>query len=147
MIIEQTENRVNIIPCVERNGVVNNKITLLPGCNDVDDELWKKARVSVKDKIERGLIKEHHAKVEEKEVPIPNTDKKRKVIKIDSKDLKDLEPEEAEEIVKNTFSLKTLGKWKKSESRDSVRNVILNQIEQVEKHGEEKPKGQDKGDK
>lgn len=146
MIIEQTENRVNVIPCVERNGVVNNKITLLPGCNDVDDELWKKARGSVKDKIERGLIKERHAKVEEKEVPIPNTNKKRKVTTIDSKDLKDLEPEEAEKVIKDTFNLKTLKKWKKAESRDSVRNVILNQIEQVEKHGEEKPKGEEKGD-
>ncbi len=148
MIVNWTKKRLLVVPYKGKSGMVVGSITLLPGCNDVDDDIWKSAREMVEDKIKHKLIIEEHAKIEIKDVPIPNTKgKTRKIVKIDAKTLKELEPDEAEDIVKNTFDLKTLKKWKKGESRDAVRSVIIGQIETVEKEGELEPNKKDKDSK
>lgn len=112
-------------------------LTLLPGMNEVSDEQWLVVRGDVKDHLDRKNLLEVHAEVVKKVDP----ETKKEVFKIESaKTLKQLAAKEAEEVVKQTFNLKTLGKWLKEEARDSVRVEIRNQIDSVNKFGEDKAK-------
>lgn len=145
MIIEWTRNKVKVIPCtIPETGVVLDKIVLLPGMNEVKEEKWKSARHNVLDQINRKIINEIHAevKVEKKVVEDPETKEKKSITTttISAKQLSKIPAKDAEEIVKKTFNLETLKKWKKKESRESVRMEIMNQIEAVETLGEDKAK-------
>ena len=144
---------VKIIPVSAANGVVVGKVTLLPGNNEVKDEDWAIARNQVKDEIDRGLIKEIEMEVKtiEKDVETGEIDPKTKKSKtekkketvIKAKEFKKIEIKQAIEIVNNTSNLATLEKWRKKEGRDSVRAAIQNQIEEVEKYGEEKTRNKE----
>jgi hypothetical protein len=50
-----------------------------------------------------------------------------------SRTIKDMTSEEAEELIRNTYDVKLLKKWKADESRESVRAALFNQIEEMEK--------------
>ena len=52
--------------------------------------------------------------------------------------LMDLEPNEAEKVIMDTFNLDTLTKWKKEVSQPDLRVLIMNQIEEVDKVGKNK---------
>lgn len=52
--------------------------------------------------------------------------------------LMDLESNEAEKIITDTFNLETLAKWKKEVSQPDLRVLIMNQIEEVDKVGKNK---------
>lgn len=143
MIIEWTKDNIKVIPVLQ--GTLNiGKVTLLPGNNEVDEELWKNACLHVKNDIATGKIKVHHAEVNIKDVtPKAGKDDKESPkpeyeVKISARKLGKLSIQEAEEIVKNTYNLDTLAKWKKKEGRDTVAALIRLQIEAVEKHGTEK---------
>jgi hypothetical protein len=166
MIVSNKQNHIIHVPVNSGNLQAISNITLLPGGNEVDQDQWNLARENILSKIKKGLVVEEYAKIKEveKEVTLHKTvevnveDPKTKEIKkevksvtekkkvkkpvVDATPFKDLKAEEAEELVKETFSLDTLKKWKEQTSKESVRIVLLNQIEKVEKHGEEK-----KGDK
>jgi hypothetical protein len=147
MLVEWTKMKVKIIPVVGANGKSTENIILLPGVTDVDDEKWNKVRSLVDQDIRTKRIIEHHATVTdievetEVEVKDEESGEMKKEIKKEKKpfhkgkSLKSLTPDEAEEIVKNTFNLETLNKWKTNENRDSIRAAIMNQIELVEKEG------------
>lgn len=141
MIIEWKKNNINYIECFNPVGIKTGSITLLPGQNEVEDELWKGARVHVQDDIDRGNIIEKFAKVEIKKEIDPETKKEKIEVKIEnSKDFHNLSLQDQIEVVKDTYNIKTLKEWKKKSAKDSVISEINNQIEMIEEHGEEKTK-------
>ena len=95
-------------------------IKLFLGMNQVNDEDWPHMEKELKDKIEAGYIKPVFAKKEGKEKKLITS-------------LKDLEPDEAEKVIKETFLRSTLESWLDSEGRDSVRASINKQIGTIEK--------------
>lgn len=144
MIINWKKTNIKVIPVVGSNKLITSTVNLLPGMNDIPENIWMSVRKLVKDEIERGLIEEVQTKVtvETKKVKNPETneEKEEKVEKVQSKELKDIPPKEASEIVKDTYDLKTLNKWLDDEGRSDVRAVLQNQIDHVEKYGRDKRK-------
>jgi len=100
-------------------------VTIIPGMNEMPDEVWNQVRELKKIKfyLEEGHIVEKHA-VEKK-------DAKDKVIAIETeKKFEDLESEEQEAIVKETFDLKLLTKWRKK-GNDFLKGVIDDQRKKI----------------
>ena len=136
MLVNWTQDRIRVIP-VLRNGIQAEKdLVLLPGINDVPDDTWALARIHIAQDLKDKTILEVKGEVEE--VIDPET--KNKTWKITSKTLKEIPAKEAEAIVKETFNLSTLNKWLTDDPRDSVRTEIRNQIDSVNKHGEDEAK-------
>ena len=122
---------------------IENKTFLNTGINELDVATWERVRWMVTDIVvaegtrltdeekKIGRIIEVGATVEapaSKGTDKPATG----AAKVKSaKTLADFGPSEAEKLVRDTNSLKTLEAWKKSESRDSVRVAILEQIDVI----------------
>lgn len=146
MIINWTESRLKVVPVKGKGNII-----LQPGNNEVDESLWNECRGILTRDIKAGRVKEVHVKKEEKIIEPEKKGPGGKILKpaekvttVKGKGLKDLSLEEAEAVVNETFALDTLKKWKKTESRDSIRTAIMNQIETVEKFGENKKEDKDK---
>jgi hypothetical protein len=176
MIIESKKKGIQIVPVLgeKLNGAkqITSNVTLFPGMNEVSDDIWNVIKDSLKDDIERSLLIPGEARKVKKEVEVEKEIEK-KVEKPDPKDpdktieitekvtvkekeekevdesipFKELKSEEAEKIVKDTWNLKTLKEWKKKEARESVRIVILEQIDHIKKYGEDKKKKIEEEDK
>ncbi len=151
MIIEWKKNGPKVIPAgryKKGENPIKKNILLLPGMNEIDDDLWKAARKLVLHQIGKYII-EHHAQVSEQKKVIEDPETKEKkeetVVEIKSKEFKKLDISRAIEIVQDTWNIDTLKKWEKEEGRDSVRAEIKNQIEKIEKFGEDR-KGKNKGE-
>lgn len=143
MIIHWKPNRVKVVPIVAKNSpTVVGKVTLMPGNNVITDSEWDGIKDNLKYELEKGLISEI---VQE----IPEVDKEGKETgkKVTVKEFRKMEAERAEEIVKDTYNLKTLKSWKKNESRDSVRAAIQNQIDAIEEGNADREKKQKKESK
>jgi len=142
MIVKWKKERLKVIPYKVKN-VLAGKIILLPGYNDVDEKEWVHARVGVKDLIGKDIIEvatEVKKTVKKVEDPVTKEVTEKTEVTIISKKFKALSLEKASEIVADTYNMETLKKWKKNESRDSIRKDISNQIDKIEKYGEEKAK-------
>lgn len=124
MIVKWNEARVKVIP----NGE-GRPVKLLPGHNEVAPKDWKGARENVLTDIASGRIVEVAAVIEE--VATKDADGKasgkKSVIK-GATPFKDLEPEEALRIIRETFSIETLEAWRKSSAKDELRAAIAEQI-------------------
>jgi len=115
-------------------------VNLLPGHNDVPDDIWALGRKHCDNHLSAGNLVEigedKPVKVMEEQVN-PETGKKEKVsvekIVTSPLTLKKMSPQKAIEVVKDTYSLDTLNKWRKEETRDEIRAELLNQIELIEK--------------
>jgi len=144
MIVEWTKDRVNVIPCLGSGGLIVSKVVLLPGFNDIPDDQWNQARINAKDDIDRKIIVEVSPEKKEEKIkakdPKSGIETETTVVSYTGKSLKKMTPTEAEDIVKGTFNLMTLKKWNKAESRDSIKAAIMNQIDMVEKYGEDQAK-------
>lgn len=104
-------------------------IRLIPGINEVPDEVWNQVRglKKIKFYLEEGHIVEKY--VEEKK------DAKEKVIAVETKKVfAELESEEQEVLVKDTFNLQLLGKWRKK-GNDFLKGVIDDQIDMIKNPG------------
>ena len=136
---EKPNAGLKILTAQTKENLVSARITLAPGKNDVPDHLWDAAKHNLSHDPEAKWIKEFSEKKVVEKLPAGMREAAAKKIgngKYEiskSIPLKDVKPQEAEEIIRDTFNLKTLEKWKKEESRDSVRAAILNQIETIEK--------------
>jgi len=100
-------------------------ITLIPGINEMPDETWNQVRELKKIKyyLEAEYIVVKYA-VEKK-------DAKDKVIAIETeKKFGELESEEQEALVKNTFDLKLLTQWRRK-GNDFLKGVIDDQRELI----------------
>lgn len=142
MIINNTKDRVIIVPAAE-HGILIDKVTLLPGNNEVDKKLWEAARKNVISHIRIGVIKEKHAEVKEKEIKLKDekgklTGEIKKEMVLSVKEFNKLTANEAEEIIINTFNIETLEKWKKKTKYDEIRTLISNKIDEVKKYGNKK---------
>ena len=149
MIVKLKKTGIKRIPILNTSKAEVGAITLLPGINDIPDEQWKAARQLVANEIPR-YIEEIAAVEVVEEVPtgkkVEKTvgqGKNKKTVEVDEKvkkkymkgkPLSKLDAQIAESLIKETFNLETLNKWKDKEARDSVRVVILQQIETVENH-------------
>jgi len=122
---------------------IENKTFLNTGINELDVATWERVRWMVADIVvaegtrltdeekKIGRIIEVGATVEAPaskgtDKPVTGAAKVKS-----AKTLADFGPSEAEKLVRDTNSLKTLEAWKKSESRDSVRVAILEQIDVI----------------
>lgn len=145
MLVELKQQGLLSISILGPNGIETGQVILLPGVNKVSDEDWEKVRGQVKkDKIDRGIIIEHHAEIKEVEEPVKDEKTGEETIvkktKVKSKKLKDLSAVEAIKIIKETYDLKTLKDWKNKGglSKDAVIAELISQIRLVESHGEDK---------
>lgn len=148
MIINWKKINVKIIPAV-KNGVVVGNVTLLPGNNEVDKDLWALARLNVLDQIKTKLCVEVATEVKVKETKLKDSKGKptgevKKETVITAKEFNKLSANEAEEVVADTFNLATLKKWMKKCKYDEVRTSIANKIDEVEKYGTDKKKKEGK---
>jgi hypothetical protein len=137
MIIKWNEARVKVIPTNSGKTII-----LLPGHNEVSKVSWEGARPNVVGDIASKRIEEIGVEIdsEDKKGPGGKPSGEVKITIKEAKALKDLTPEKAEAIVQETYSLDTLKKWKKVESRDSVRAVIADQMDNVNHQGSSKEK-------
>jgi hypothetical protein len=118
-------------------GVIVKTISILPGHNEINDDDWEGIKGQLQSKIDEGHI-EVVAKEVVKEIELENG--KTKTKKSTATKLAELEPDQALEIVQNTFDIKTLQKWRKSETRDEIRAAVADQIEFVKNPNPNKKK-------
>ena len=140
MIVRWKENRVKVIPFRGgkgkdgKLGPILGKVTLLPGINDIKDEHWRLARVEVASDLRRKRIEEIKDQVTVKKATKTEDEK----VEIKGVSINDLNPNEAEDLIDETYSLTTLREWKQGTAKESLRAKIINQIEIVEKYGTKK---------
>lgn len=120
-IIRNTEPRFHIVP-TKNNG---KPIKLAPGFNEVPDADWASARSYVVDNLESGIFEELGVEIKK--------GKDGQADIIEGKPYHKFSFAEAEKIVKGTFYIPTLESWKTTCPSDSLRSVIMNQIETVNK--------------
>ncbi len=100
-------------------------IRLIPGINEIPDEIWNQIRglKKIKFYLEKKHIVEKYA--EEKK------DVKENVIMVKTEKLfVDLDSEEQELLVKDTFDLKLLDKWRKK-GNEFLKGVIDDQVDKI----------------
>lgn len=106
-------------------------VTLIPGINEMPDDVWNTVRENKKVKyyLSENLIVEKH--MEEKK------DAKENVIGVMSaKAFSELESEEQEALVKETFDVVLLEKWRKK-GNDFLKGVIDDQIDSIKNPGKD----------
>jgi hypothetical protein len=106
-------------------------VVLVPGWNEVDDNVWFLCRNHIIDKIDSGKIEELSR--EEK-----GDDGAKKFVGITIGDFKNRQgavysPERLVQIIRGCNVIKTLESWKKQESRDEIRLEIAFQLEKLNK--------------
>lgn len=122
MIVKWTKTNINYIPVKGKGHIV-----LLPGCNEVDNDLWAAVRDELAGAIRSGILVEVNA---------VKKDGKLEVVPFAK-----LPPEKAEQLVEETVSTKTLDAWKTGEGRDSVRARINKRLDTVNKRGKKAVEG------
>jgi hypothetical protein len=152
MIVNWKKQGMKVVP-LAGNGPINN-FTLLPGNNFVPDEVWDKLKEVCRDSIKANFLEEVAVKEESQKIKEPVKDdsgntkkdkdgkplyKEKEVKRKRSQNLGELPLEEAEKIIKDTYDLKTLNKFKDT-GAESVRALVLKQIEAIETYGEDKSK-------
>jgi hypothetical protein len=120
-IINNTEARFHSVPT--KNGGAS--IKLAPGFNEVKDEAWASARGYVLDNLANGIFVELGVEVK--------SGKDGKGDTIEGKPYHKFSFAESEKIIKGTFFIPTLEDWKATCPTESLRSVIMNQIERVNK--------------
>lgn len=152
MILNWKEERLNVIPIPAGKpvkGYEADSVILLPGVNEVPDEVWKKIRPSLISHLNaRNLITIEENKIIEKE---GKPDKNGKIEKIKEKTsipkkFTELDPEECLSLIAQTNNLPTLEKWKKEEKREDVRIALMERLNEVEDYVNKK-KSKKKGKK
>lgn len=116
MIVKWTKTNINYISVKGKGHIV-----LLPGCNEVPDELWADAKRELDAELKAGLIKEVNAIKKDGKVEVVPFAK--------------IPAEKAEALVDETVSIKTLNAWKEGEARDSVRVKLNKRLDAINKHG------------
>lgn len=142
MIVKWNGDGLLVAPLVEQNTDASKTgvpfqvggekiITIIPGFNEVPDEVWANIEPHIQDKMKSGQIEEF-SKQEKGDDGI--------VIR-HGIPLRRFLPERAREVVRNCFSLDSLQKWLEGyeeveqETRDEIRNEIKDQIEKIKAGG------------
>lgn len=134
-----------VISVIDKKGNITQTITLMPGHNEISDELWENIKVNsgVNHHIDNNNLVEV-MEVEEMKpgvrVRIGKDGEEKKVVKT-TKSIHKMFAKKAKEIIQDTWNLPTLEKWLDNEGRDEIRAVIYKQIEKI---NNPKPNGEDK---
>lgn len=146
---EETKKPENVILewTADRLHYIADRVYLNTGINEVSAAFWALNRWMVADliadpaKITDAQRKE--GRIIEREVVIETTEptpkKPQGVTTIKSaKGILDLSPSEAEDMIAETWNVKTLEGWKKASGDDTIRRACMNQIDRImEKKGKE----------
>lgn len=105
IIVKYNKPKIYRVTLDDGPNITQNWLTLKPGANEVDESRWAKAEIHphVIQKIEDGEIE---------------------IIKANVDSIKDLSPQKAIDVVKNTFDYKLLKKWSLEETRTKVKSEI-----------------------
>ena len=116
MIIEWKQQRVKIL--VNPNGGF---IHLLPGLNDIDDDLWKE--------MKKGLSTEYDNQWIREILKVVETNVEGKKSKKDVTDFNSMGIEDCRKMMDECFNIKTLEKWRDNDARVDIRVNIDKRIE------------------
>lgn len=124
-----------VLSVIDKNGNITKTITLMPGHNEIDNELWENVKVNsgVNHHIDNGDLVEV-MEVEEVQpggrVRIGKDGEEKKVVRT-TKSIHKMFAKKAREIIQDTWDLPTLEKWLDNEGRDEIRAIIYKQIELI----------------
>lgn len=139
MLVEWKKDRLKIIPITKRciNTIRKNisQINLMPGYNDIEDDIWDEIKkyVGLDKEIELGYIKENRKEIKSIEKEIIKDGKKiKEKVKVEKGiNIIDMEPSEAIDVIDNTWNIPCLKKWYKLEGRTDIRNHIDEKIKEI----------------
>lgn len=102
-------------------GTIQSKknIIFLPGWNEIDENDWKAIEKNCQLRLKDGQLEVLKSKKNGQEQLIT------------FKQLREENPEKAIEIIQNTFSTKTLKKWKENTEDSEIRLAIVNQTDKI----------------
>lgn len=125
MLLKYTKNNVLTLN-IPGNGTSVIPHTLLPGINEIEDQVWKelKSQPGVKRLMAKSILLEK----------APPTKDNKKV----GKGLAKYSAEEAAFIVEETYDKRLLSDWLKLESRAVIKTAIETQLDVIEKSVERK---------
>lgn len=135
-----------VVSVIDKKGNITRTITLMPGHNEITDDLWENIKVNsgVNHHIDGGNLIEV-MEIEEMKpggrTRIGKDGEEKKVVKT-TKSIHKMFAKTAREIIQDTWDLPTLEKWLDGEGRDEIRAVIYKQIEKINN-----PKPNNKEDK
>ena len=121
------------------------QIVVIPGWNEVSDEIWDLCRPHITSKIDSGKIEEL---AREEEIPVLGEDgkpllneegkpkKEKKFVGVTVSDFKNRQganfgPSRLVEIIRGCNSIATLTKWLDEDARDEIRTEIKKQIDKL----------------
>lgn len=125
MLIKSKPERVVMVPKNTTKGKkVKSKdmVQFLPGYNEIDDKDWNAIQKNCKKKLDSGDME-----------ILKKDDEAVSFLEIAKED-----PDSAREVIRATYRIDTLEKWRKETSRDELRAEIMNQIDTVKNHGRKK---------
>lgn len=144
MIVEWKKDTVKVIPAKLSTDLdpttSTMQVVLPPGYSEVQDSVWKIARLYVSEEIANGSLLEEWTKVAKEEIPASQSpeiyltapDGSKNMIKIPAK-LSDINRPRVFDVVKGCLHTKTLMKWKDEEKmRQDVSNLLEKQIQGIE---------------
>lgn len=120
MLVRFNDKRLKMIPV--RKGAP--QLRLLPGINEVPDEVWN---------LVRPLLSNELARHDSKPARLVEIGAKKEAKGFVGKRLRDFEPSKAEELIADTWDVQLLEKFKGEETRESVRLATMNQLDLIRK--------------
>jgi len=144
MIVNWTGTHVNGTSVVEKmatgNMMSTKTIVLVPGYNEIPDDIWNKVSATFSDIIQSGKLLVIGAKANKDTKSIENEDGTTEVVETMTEvgtPLRRLRPDQAREAVLHCFNFNTLELWLKgnanyeAETRDEIRALIKDQLEKI----------------
>ena len=139
MIIKFNKVRLKVIPLTAKNKKAlahykGSEIVLTPGFNDIPEEVWKELKENssrIREDVKNKHLVEFKAKVEEKIIKGKDGKPDETVTKLTGKEFNKLSEEDAKKVIEDTWTIKTLEKFAKDETRDDIRNTILDRIKGI----------------
>lgn len=121
------------------------QIVVIPGWNEVSDEVWDLCRPHITKKIDSGMIEEL---AREEDVPVVDAEgkpvldaegkpkKEKKYVGVTISDFKNRQganfgPTKLVEIIRGCNSIAVLTKWREQDARDEIRAEIKEQIDKL----------------
>lgn len=152
ILIKSNAKRILVVqPLV--NGRASATVVIKPGTQEVAVKVWEAIAIQLRDKVSLGILEEVKANVVPKKavVKLPAdaspeekklADSKAPIVGYtveDAKSFAELNPTDANNLIKETFDLDLLKIWKETDKRDEIRVAASVQYDLVET-GKSKPK-------
>ena len=138
MIVKNNKVRLKVIPLAGCKKALKHykvaELVLTPGFNEIPDEVWDELKENfsnIRYALESKDLEEQFAEKTEKDLKTNKKDLKTKQTKGTS--FNKLSNEEAEKVIADTWDVKAFKGYAKNESRDDIRNLILDKIKEIKK--------------